>query len=254
MSIIEAQRFLQDACWDSLSRNKLINIIGKTEPSDTALAMLAQEMMYVVTDRDVNALKKNEELTRQPKHDLYTRLVIGGQAWHVCNFFLNDVINESEDEGEDTVITVQANGNLLIDKCYVAVLGFRPGDELEIKLGGSQIKLVPLCDPEGKSDDDYVRLATGLKLEEDYEGAIAAITKAINLKPKMAPWYLNRAQMWMALHRWSEAIQDCTNALVDCDPLTGGSFPFRCVIYSQRAIARVGWGTGRQLAPTGRLF
>lgn len=254
MSIIEAQRFLQDACWDDISRNKLINIIGQTDPSDTALARLAQDMVYAVTARDINELKNSEKLTRKPKHDRYTRLVIGGQAWHVCNLFLNDGTLERGEEEEDLeewnecgcklnyITAVQANGNLLIGKAYTAMLDLRPGDKFELKLGGSQIRLVPLGDPEGKSDDDYVSLSTDLEREGDYEGAIAAITVAINLKPRMAPWYLNRAQTWMAWHRWSEAIQDCTTALVDCDPLTGGPFPFRCVIYSQRAIARVGMG------------
>jgi hypothetical protein len=41
------------------------------------------------------------------------------------------------------VATVQGNGNLLVGKAYTAVLGLKPGDEFEIKLGRKQIKLVP---------------------------------------------------------------------------------------------------------------
>ena len=41
------------------------------------------------------------------------------------------------------VATVQGNGNLLVGKAYTALLGLRPGDEFEIKLGRKQIKLIP---------------------------------------------------------------------------------------------------------------
>ena len=41
------------------------------------------------------------------------------------------------------VATVQGNGNLLVGKAYTAMLDLRPGDELEIKLGRKQIRLVP---------------------------------------------------------------------------------------------------------------
>jgi hypothetical protein len=39
---------------------------------------------------------------------------------------------------------VQFDGNLLVGKAYTAQLGLQPGDEFEIKLGGEQIKLIPL--------------------------------------------------------------------------------------------------------------
>ena len=42
------------------------------------------------------------------------------------------------------VATVQGNGNLLVGKAYTAMLDLRPGDELEIKLGRKQIRLVPV--------------------------------------------------------------------------------------------------------------
>jgi hypothetical protein len=42
------------------------------------------------------------------------------------------------------VATVQGNGNLLVGKAYTALLGLRPGDEFEIKLGRKQIKLIPV--------------------------------------------------------------------------------------------------------------
>ena len=41
------------------------------------------------------------------------------------------------------VATVQGNGNLLVGKAYTALLGLKPGDEFEIRLGRKQIKLVP---------------------------------------------------------------------------------------------------------------
>jgi hypothetical protein len=48
------------------------------------------------------------------------------------------------------VATVQFNGNLLVGKAYIAQLGLAPGDELEIKLGRKQIKLIPA----GGSDEE----------------------------------------------------------------------------------------------------
>jgi len=48
------------------------------------------------------------------------------------------------------VATVQGNGNLLVGKAYTALLGLRPGDEFEIKLGRKQIRLVPA----GSSHDE----------------------------------------------------------------------------------------------------
>jgi len=38
---------------------------------------------------------------------------------------------------------VQFNGNLMIGKAYTAMLGLKPGDEFEIKLGRKQIRLAP---------------------------------------------------------------------------------------------------------------
>jgi hypothetical protein len=42
------------------------------------------------------------------------------------------------------VATVQGNGNLLVGKAYTALLGLKPGDEFEIRLGRKQIKLIPV--------------------------------------------------------------------------------------------------------------
>ncbi|MCP9848742.1 AbrB family transcriptional regulator [Cyanobium sp. Morenito 9A2] len=39
---------------------------------------------------------------------------------------------------------VQFNGNLMVGKAYTALLGLRPGDDFEIKLGPQQIRLLPL--------------------------------------------------------------------------------------------------------------
>jgi hypothetical protein len=41
------------------------------------------------------------------------------------------------------VATVQGNGNLLVGKAYTAMLDLQPGDEIEIKLGRKQIRLLP---------------------------------------------------------------------------------------------------------------
>ena len=41
------------------------------------------------------------------------------------------------------VATVQGNGNLLIGKAYTALLDLKTGDDVEIKLGRKQIRLVP---------------------------------------------------------------------------------------------------------------
>ena len=41
------------------------------------------------------------------------------------------------------VATVQGNGNLLVGNAYTAMLGLKPGDEFEIKLGRKQVRLVP---------------------------------------------------------------------------------------------------------------
>ena len=48
------------------------------------------------------------------------------------------------------VATVQGNGNLLIGKAYTALLDLKPGDEVEIKLGRKQIRLIPA----GAVDDE----------------------------------------------------------------------------------------------------
>jgi hypothetical protein len=45
---------------------------------------------------------------------------------------------------------VQINGNLMVGKANTAQLGLKPGDEIEIKLGRKQIKLIPL----GSTDDE----------------------------------------------------------------------------------------------------
>lgn len=45
---------------------------------------------------------------------------------------------------------VQFNGNLMVGKAYTALLGLKPGDEFEIKLGRKQIKLIPI----GAADED----------------------------------------------------------------------------------------------------
>ncbi len=47
--------------------------------------------------------------------------------------------------------TVQFNGNLMVGKAYTNLLGLRPGDEFDIKLGKHHIRLVPLGDPEADS-------------------------------------------------------------------------------------------------------
>jgi hypothetical protein len=39
---------------------------------------------------------------------------------------------------------VQFNGNLMVGKAYTAMLGLKPGDEFEIKLGRKQVRLAPI--------------------------------------------------------------------------------------------------------------
>jgi hypothetical protein len=46
--------------------------------------------------------------------------------------------------GLSYVTRVQFNGNLMVGKAYTAMLGLKPGDEFEIKLGRKQIRLVPM--------------------------------------------------------------------------------------------------------------
>ena len=46
--------------------------------------------------------------------------------------------------------TVQGNGNLLVGKAYTALLGLKPGDEFEIKLGRKQIRMTPV----GATEDE----------------------------------------------------------------------------------------------------
>jgi hypothetical protein len=48
------------------------------------------------------------------------------------------------------VATVQGNGNLLVGKAYTAMLGLKPGDEFEIKLGRKQVRLVPVGGEDGE--------------------------------------------------------------------------------------------------------
>jgi hypothetical protein len=45
---------------------------------------------------------------------------------------------------------VPFNGNLLLGKASTAQLGLEPGDEVEIKLGRKQIKLLPI----GTADEE----------------------------------------------------------------------------------------------------
>jgi hypothetical protein len=45
---------------------------------------------------------------------------------------------------------VQFNGNLMVGKAYTALLGLKPGDEFEIKLGRKQVRLVPVGGEEGE--------------------------------------------------------------------------------------------------------
>jgi hypothetical protein len=45
---------------------------------------------------------------------------------------------------------VQFNGNLMVGKTYTALLGLKPGDEFEIKLGRKQVRLVPVGGEEGE--------------------------------------------------------------------------------------------------------
>ena len=51
------------------------------------------------------------------------------------------------------VATVQGNGNLLVGKAYTALLGLKPGDEFEIKLGRKQVRLVPVGGLEGGENE-----------------------------------------------------------------------------------------------------
>ena len=39
---------------------------------------------------------------------------------------------------------VQFNGNLMVGNAYTAMLGLKPGDEFEIKLGRKQVRLAPI--------------------------------------------------------------------------------------------------------------
>ncbi len=48
------------------------------------------------------------------------------------------------------IAKVQGNGNLLVGMAYTGLLGLKPGDEFEIKLGKKQIRLIPV----GGSDDE----------------------------------------------------------------------------------------------------
>ena len=45
---------------------------------------------------------------------------------------------------------IQFNGNLMVGKAYTGMLELKPGDEVEIKLGRKQIRLVPI----GSEDDE----------------------------------------------------------------------------------------------------
>lgn len=87
-------------------------------------------------------------------------------------------------------------------------------------------------------DGIYSNIGTVLAQQKDYEGSLAAYSKAIAHNPEMGPWYLNRALTYAQMERWSEAIADCTAALVDCPPLGGDGYVDH--IYSQRALAHVG--------------
>ena len=42
------------------------------------------------------------------------------------------------------VATAQSKGNLLVGKANTALLGLKPGDKFEIKLGRKQVRLIPV--------------------------------------------------------------------------------------------------------------
>ncbi|WP_348249966.1 AbrB family transcriptional regulator [Leptolyngbya sp. GB1-A1] len=50
-------------------------------------------------------------------------------------------------------VSVHTNGQIVIGKAYTEMMGLRPGDEFEIKLGYKHIKLV-LVQPAGGSSND----------------------------------------------------------------------------------------------------
>ncbi len=45
---------------------------------------------------------------------------------------------------------MQFNGNLLIEMTHTSLLGLKPGDEFEIKIGKKQIRSIPV----GASDEE----------------------------------------------------------------------------------------------------
>jgi hypothetical protein len=48
------------------------------------------------------------------------------------------------------IAKVQGNGNLLVGKAYTGLLGLKASDEMEIKLGRKQIRLIPV----GSADEE----------------------------------------------------------------------------------------------------
>jgi hypothetical protein len=82
-----------------MDSSELISMLQLVEPSSIALAKFAQGMGYAVEKRDIEEVMDDGRLTKRPEHNCYIKLVIGGQDWHACNFFLNDEYLES-DEGE----------------------------------------------------------------------------------------------------------------------------------------------------------
>lgn len=66
---------------------------------------------------------------------------------------------------------VHFNGNLMVGARYVEQLGFRPGDEFEIKLSKSGIRLVPLNQPD--AEDEFAEEAQVVETQSETEDLAA---------------------------------------------------------------------------------
>lgn len=62
---------------------------------------------------------------------------------------------------------VQFNGNLMVGKAYTQLLGFKPGDSFEIKLGKKNIRLIHMDDTSEHEDDSWEEVETTSEITEE---------------------------------------------------------------------------------------
>lgn len=113
-------------------------------------------------------LAKVKELGHVDKHELaeacgYVSITPTGRQRANFNAFYTALLQAKGiclDDASNTTVrgkapsfstTVHFNGNLMVGRAYVKQMGYKPGDQFQIKLEQKIIRLIPLNQP----DDEY---------------------------------------------------------------------------------------------------